>query len=181
VTQALFGIQRPGFYFLEVADSYNDARSVRPFKIRTAFTPSPDDYEPNDSFSTATLIPATGEHTLAIFPRGEADWFRVDIDDPGELTIEATGVPQNLDLAFQVTDADKNVILNWVAAPRPGGDVTGFVDLARAGTYYIELRDSYNDQGAIGPITLKTRYIRAPDQYEPNDSPGIATDLRPGG
>lgn len=181
VTQALFGIQRPGFYFLEVADSYNDARSVAPFTIRTAFTPSPDDYEPNDSFSTATLIPATGEHTLAIFPRGEADWFRVDIDDPGELTIEATGAPQTLDLAFQVTDADKNVILNWVAAPRPGGDVTGFVDLARAGTYYIELRDSYNDQGAIGPITLKTRFIRAPDQYEPNDSPGIATDLRPGG
>jgi hypothetical protein len=181
VTQALFGIQRPGFYFLEVADSYNDARSVKPFRIKTAFAPSPDDYEPNDSFSTATLIPATGEHRLAIFPRGEADWFRVDIDDPGELTIAATGVPANLDLAFQVTDADKNVILNWVAAPRPGGDVTGFVDLAQAGTYYIELRDSYNDQGAIGPIALKTRFIRAPDQYEPNDSPGLATDLRPGG
>ena len=27
---------------------------------------------------------------------------------------QATGVPPNLDLAFQVTDADKNVILNWV-------------------------------------------------------------------
>lgn len=181
VTDAVFDIKTPGVYFLEVRDGNDDKRSPEAFTLETSFVRSPDLYEPNDSFGTAAEIPPTGEHVVTIFPRGDADWLSVDVADPGQLSIETTEAPENLDPAFRVFNADKTVIVNWVTAPRPGGDTVGFADLAEPGRYYIELRDGNDSDGSVSPFKLTTRFTPTPDQYEPNNSMGYATELRPGG
>lgn len=174
-TAAVFDLKLPGAYFLELADSYNDQRSASPYTLSTAFVPSLDNYEPNDSFADAVAIPATGSRRLTLLPKGDADWFRVDVDHSGELKIGAFDVPQSLDVAIRVHNRDKQVIADWMVPPRPGGDTVGAVDLPRPGSYYIEIKDSYDDQGDIAHFRFETVFTPEPDQYEPNNTVGGAT------
>jgi hypothetical protein len=174
-TLAVFDLKLPGAYFLELADSYNDGRSVVPYTLTTVFAPSVDGYEPNDSFAEAVEIPATGTRRLTVLPKADADWFRLDVDHPGELKLGAFDVPASLDVAFRVHNRDKQVIADWMVPPRPGGDTVGSVDLGKPGAYYIEIADSYNDQGDIAFYRFETAYTPEPDQYEPNNTIGAAT------
>jgi hypothetical protein len=174
-TLAVFDLKLPGAYFLELADGSNDGRSIAPYTLTTVFAPSVDNFEPNDSFAEAVEIPATGSRRLTVLPKSDADWFRLDVDHPGELKIGAFDVPQSLDVAFRVHNRDKQVIADWMVPPRPGGDTVGMVDLPRPGDYYIEINDSYNDQGDIAHYRFETAYTPEPDQYEPNNSLGWAT------
>ena len=70
----------------------------------------------------ARFIPATGSRRINIFPIGDADFFLIGLDRPGELAVNATDVPQDLDVVLRLLDADQNVVRDWVAPPRPGGD-----------------------------------------------------------
>jgi uncharacterized caspase-like protein len=180
-TDARFAIAQPGIYLVEVRDNYNDARSSKGFTLDTHFEPSQDPYEPNESVAAARWLPPTGEHLLNIFPVNDADWFKIEVDHPGELWIETAEVPENLDVVFRVLNADMRDLTGWIAPPRPGGIAAGSADLSQTGTYFIEVRDSYNDQASVRPFTIVTRFTPSPDQYEPNDSPKLATPLRPTG
>ena len=180
-TDALFRIGTPGLYVLEVRDNYNDKRSGKAFTLETKFTPSPDPFEPNENITTATWLPPSGEHQLNVFPVTDGDWFRIEVDHPGELLIDALTVPENLDVTFRALTPEQRDLTGWIAPPRPGGDTTGAVDLAQPGVYYLEVRDSSNDQTSVKPFTFRTRFTPSPDQYEPNDTARAATPLRANG
>ena len=180
-TDASIAVKQPGLYLLEVRDGYNDGRSGAAFTLESKFTPSPDVLEPNETIGAASVISPDSQHALTLFPTGDADWMKLDVDHPGELVVEATEVPETIDLTFRLLNADQTDLTGWITAPRPGGDTLGSVDLPKAGTYYLEVRDSYNDAGAVEPLTFATRFTPSPDQYEPNDSPGLATSMRPSG
>lgn len=180
-TEAAFAVKEPGYYVLEVRDAQNDARSGDAFTLKTGFTASPDRYEPNDSVGAATAIEASGEHVVTIFPTGDADWYRIEVGRPGELQVEAREVPDTLDVTFRVFDPDHNDMTGWIPAPRKGGVTSGFTDLKRPGTYFVEVRDSYNDAGDVRPFQLATTFTPAVDTFEPNDTAAQATALRPDG
>ena len=180
-TDAVFAVKQPGLYFLEVRDGANDNRSSAAFTLETRFTPSPDSYEPNDSIGAASAIQPSGEAVATIFPRGDADWYSLEVDHPGELAIEAVEVPEAIDVAFRILNSDQRDLTGWIPAPRPGGDTVGAADLPRPGVYFLEVRDGSNDAGSVQPFKLVTRFTPAPDLYEPNDSPGYATTIPPTG
>jgi hypothetical protein len=180
-TDATFRVGTPGLYVLEVRDSYNDKRSGKAFTLETRFTPSKDPFEPNENIATATWLPLSGEHESNIFPVNDADWYRIEVDHPGELRIEALAVPENLDVTFRALTPEQRDLTGWISPPRPGGDTVGSVDLAQPGVYYLEVRDSYNDQTSVGAFTFRTRFTPSPDQYEPNDTARAATPLRANG
>jgi uncharacterized caspase-like protein len=180
-TYAVFDLPAPGDYRLEVVDSRNDQRSIEPFNLTTAFTPSNDRFEPNDSFGAAATIAPNGHHRFTVFPRRDVDWLRIEVDHPGELQFIVTQVPPDLDVNIRVHNQDKQVLQNWVAPARMGADTIGFADLPAAGAYYLEIADGRNDGRAITTMRIETRFIPTADQYEPNDSYGLATPISPGG
>jgi uncharacterized caspase-like protein len=180
-TDALFRIGTPGLYVLEVRDNYNDKRSGKAFTLETKFTPSPDPFEPNENITTARWLPLSEKHQLNIFPIADADWFRIEVDHPGELLVDALTVPENLDVTLRALTPEQRDLTGWIAPPRPGGDTVGSVDLAQPGVYYLEVRDSGNDQTSVKPFTFRTRFTSSPDQYEPNDTARAATPLRANG
>ena len=180
-TYAVADLARPGSYSIEVRDGANNARSERGFTLRSSFTASVDQSEPNDNIGAAYEVPQSGALPLTIFPLGDADWLAVTVDQPGQLELTARQVSEDLDVAFRVLDADQATVLGWTAAPRPGGETYGLADLARPGRYLIEVRDGANNQRSIEPFELETRFTPAPDQYEPNNTIGTARHLTPGG
>jgi hypothetical protein len=172
-----FDVARPGRYFLQVADGANDNASVEPFGLDLTFIASLDAYEPNDAIGSARVLTPGGEVPFTILPLGDADFFRVTVDQPGELAVSIDEGPENLDLTYRVLGADWTELAYWVAAYRKGGLTEGFVDLARPGTYFIEVRDGNNDGRSIEPATLKTVFTPTPGSNEPNNSFGEATPV----
>ncbi|MDH3264651.1 MAG: caspase family protein, partial [Paracoccaceae bacterium] len=175
------GLKEPGRYFLEIADGNNNAASVVPYALALDFAPVDDAMEPNDSFGAASIQAATGEHRIAIFPRGDADWVALDVDHPGQLQLQATEVPEDLDVYMRVWTADKSVLRDWFGPPRPGGDVDDFADLPRPGRYFVEIADGNSNADSAASFPLGLAFTAQPDQFEPNNGAADAKPLTPGG
>ncbi len=171
----------PGTYLIQVQDGSNDAATVEPFTFNVDFLPVSDEDEPNNSFSEAVIVPPSGSRKIAIFPRGDQDWFAIDVDHPGELSLLATNSPENLDIYLRVLDADSNQVIGWTGPARKGGDVEAVADLAKPGRYFINVTDGSNDAANPQLFDLQLTYIAQPDQYEPNNGPGDAAPLTLGG
>ena len=167
----------PGRYFIEVSDGNNDQASRQLFNLALTFTPEPDQYEPNNGPATAAPLTPGGKILFNILPRGDADWFRVDVASAGELAITIDESPKNLDLYYRVWDANRQVLRDWVAPYRKGGVTEGFADLPHAGTYFIEVTDGNNDDRSVLPATLSTTFTPVADTLEPNNAFGQAAPL----
>lgn len=175
--QGSIDFARPGRYFLQMADSYSDASSIEPFELELNYTASLDAYEPNETIGAAKPLTPGGEIQFTMLPLNDADWFRVTVDQPGELKVAIDEGPENLDITYRVVNPDWTELATWVAAYRKGGLTEGSVDLPRPGTYYIEVRDSYNDARSIEPATLKTEFTPTLGSNEPNNAYGEATPV----
>lgn len=171
----------PGVYLVEMADGNNSAESPDTFAFVAEFTPVGDETEPNDSFGQAAHLEPSGRHRLAMFPRGDRDWLAIDVDHPGELKMLATGSPKDLDLHMRVWDSNKDVIRDWIAPLRKGGDNEGYADLPRPGRYFIEIADGNSDASSEELFDYEIAFTPQPDQYEPNNGPAEAAPLTPGG
>jgi hypothetical protein len=179
-TRGTFDLPQPGTYIVEMRDGKDDERSVQPFDITFAFTPSVDKGEPNNSFGTATPLAPGQSITATILPLGDSDWYRVTVDEQGALDVAITGVPANLDVQFRVWNAERQVISDWYAPLAPGGDTKATVDLPTGGSYVLEVRDGRDDARAIEPYTLQVTFTPSQDRGEPNNSMGTATPLKLG-
>ncbi|MCC0042973.1 MAG: caspase family protein [Brucellaceae bacterium] len=179
-TEGFADLPRPGRYFIEITDGNSDASSAELFDYELKFTPQPDQYEPNDSPAEAAPLTPGGEILFNILPKGDRDWFRVDVPAQGELAISIDEGPENLDLHYRVWDADRKVVRDWVAPYRKGGLTEGFADLPAGGSYFIEVTDGNNDERSIDHATLKTVFTATGDGFEPNDGFGTASPLPTG-
>jgi hypothetical protein len=179
-TEGFADLPAPGRYVLELVDGNADASSPALYDLDLAFTPQPDQYEPNDDTGAATPLTPGGEVLFNILPRGDRDWFRVEAPGQGELAVTIDEGPENLDLHYRVWNVDRQVIRDWVAPYRKGGLTEGFADLPAAGSYFLEIVDGNNDERAIDHATLRTVFTATGDLFEPNDGFGSAAPLAPG-
>lgn len=180
-TEAMVHFGKPGVYFLRLKDGSDNAWSPDPFRIETRFFAAEDTYEPNDRMLAAREIPPSGEHVLAIFPRGDNDYLSFTADHPGTLEFLIEDVAEDMDVYGQVYDVDGKAISDWIGPKRDGGDTEGEVDIARPGRYFLRLKDGSDNATSPRGVTLTTRYLRAADQYEPNDTRELASPLTIGG
>ncbi len=179
-TIALMDLPYAGNYFLEVRDGRDDARAHQSFLIKTAYKASPDRFEPNNSLGRAASL-AIGELVRGtILPKGDIDWFSVDVDEQGELQIAVTQVPEKLDIVYRVWNDDATVISGWLAPLRAGGDTIHNIDLPNPGRYFIEVRDSRDDQRSVEAYAIELNFVPSKDRGEPNNSFGTALSLKLG-
>lgn len=156
-TEAVIDLPEAGRYYLEVHDDRDDQRSVRPFRLTFEFTPSGDRGEPNNNFAQA--VPLTLGETVeaTILPKRDADWYRVDVDRQGQLTVDITNSPEELDMVFRVWNNEKNTISSWLTPLSIGGNVTGNVGLPGPGSYYIEVHDGRDDARSVEPYRITAK------------------------
>ncbi len=136
-----------------------------------------DEQEPNDKFGQANLVAAHTETKGAIVPKGDVDWYAIEVGHQGELLVLFADPPAELDMAFRVFNADYAALTSWLYAPAPGADNVNIVDLPAAGRYILEVRDGKNDQATPAPYSMRLTFAATADWAEPNDSFGDAASV----
>jgi hypothetical protein len=178
--KAIVDLPAPGAYVVEMRDGRDDKRSIQPIDLQFAFTPSVDAYEPNGGFGTAAPLALGQSIEGTILPKGDSDWYRVDVDEQGALDIAITDVPENLDIHFRLWTSDKAYYTGWHAPLATGGENRVVVDLVAPGSYILEVRDGRDDQRSIDSYALSLAFTPTRDRLEPNNSFGAATPLKLG-
>ncbi len=156
---AEFDLKSAGTYRLEIRDAGNDGASTEPWGFDLAFAPTGETAEPNDSFGFASPFAPGETISGAILPQRDYDWRLVRVDTRGELSLRATEVPEGLNLAVRLWNADGGALTGW--AHFAEGPVV--FDLAGGGEYRLEFHDGGDD-------------ARSPENYvvETSFTPGLA-------
>ena len=179
-TEAIVDFPHAGMYYLEVADSHDDQRSAQPYNLQTTLTPMVDAGEQNDTFGSADPLQVGQAVQGTILPRRDHDWYKIEVPGRAEIQVLITNVAPELDIVFRVWNADKEVILDWQAPLRKGADTEATVDFPHAGTYYLELADSHDDQRSAQPYIVQTIFTPVVDAEKQNDSFGSAVPIQVG-
>jgi hypothetical protein len=166
----------PGEYFVQIGDDWNDAASPRAFPLRIAFREEMDATEPaNNTPAAAPAIALGSTVNPAIFPVGDTDWFKVEVEKRGYLSVQARDVPDGIAPEIRVctlTGAEPKELRGWRKLP----------DACRVepGAYYVELHDDWNDAASPQTFPLLVGFIEEMDAAEPNDARPSAKQLAPG-
>ncbi|MBC8415714.1 MAG: hypothetical protein H8E11_04720 [Candidatus Cloacimonetes bacterium] len=132
--------------------------------------------EPNNSIDQANEITLGKPFSIKITPLKDIDWFKVDLTEQGYLKVQASQVPEGLELEvgyalFQEWEGSKvKWLKNWRRLPDA-------LFIPEAGTYYFAIIDNYNDRESKEPIQIKVDFIPEFDAGEPNNTPENATSV----
>ncbi len=124
---------------------------------------TPDDETPDDDHENtperATTVKPTSFTSGALERQGDVDYFRVQVDQAGTLTVETTG---STDTLGQLRGADDQ----WISEDDDRGLGLNFwlVQPVSAGTYYVRVSgyESAPGEVATGPYTLVLRFAPTP-------------------
>ena len=164
---ALF-IPEAGTYYFAIIDNYNDKESKKPIQIKVDFIPEFDSGEPNNTPENATAIEFGTTVKPAIFPTGDIDWYKVNVEKQGYLLVKSKDVPQGItpEIYYAIYDewADPKIqkLRNWHKLP----DACAVTE---PGEYYIYLHDDYNDKSSETPFSFLVEFLAEIDICEPNN------------
>jgi len=166
---------KAGRYFLAVGDAKSRA-VAEPYRVVTRYLQG-DRFEPNDSFGTATEVPATLELAGTILPLGDVDRYAFTVERRGAVELRLDNVAAVLDPYVEIRNTENTVILGWTPLTvRDGATEPLVVDLNYAGRYFIALSDGKGDARSDQPYRLHLRQFPG-DANEPNDSFGTPTEV----
>lgn len=179
-TTGVIDLGEAGRYYLEVRDGSDSAEAEPPYTLATTFTPTADAAEPNNDAGLATPLALDQPRQGAILPRGDADWYALEVDQHGELQVTIDQTPANLDMVFRVWNNNLDLLKDWQAPLNEGGDTLGRIDLPGAGRYYLEVRDGGDSARSVEPYTITAIFAPSADLFEPNNNFGAAAPLKVG-
>ena len=141
------------------------------------------DKEPNNEIDQANDITLSQPFSLTINPKGDMDWFKVNLAEQGYLKVQASQVPEeiNLEIVFalyQEWEGEKEKRLRgWRRLPDA-------LFISEAGTYYFVIKDDHDNASSGKPAQIKVDFLKEFDPTEPNNAPEqaksveIGTDLK---
>lgn len=175
---ASVSIIEEGTYFVRVGDRYSRNSSDEEFMIRIDFTEEFDKFEPNQSPQEAKLVEFGEEYESAIFPIGDEDWFKVNVEEQGYLSVRARNIPDNLELAtyFATYDEYSSQKINTI---KSRGGVPQNISITEPGEYYIIFCDRYDRYASMDLFTWTVDFIEEMDIYEPNNTHSDAKEVKP--
>jgi hypothetical protein len=139
------------------------------------------EFEPNDRREQANDLPL-GRSVEGYFQyRGDYDYFRLLVDQPGrhEISIDLSALP-NYDQQFEIQDKDGKEL--WSAKGRPRGEPESVAYFTvKEGVYYIWVGG--NQKQIADKYTLSTRLLgpwRENEEAEPNDEIKWANEVNLG-
>jgi len=168
-------LSEPGTYFLRVHDA--DGRAQGQYTVTANLQMAADPYEPNHDFTRATSVPIGEVVQGYIFPNGDEDWYRVEVSDPGSLSVSLTNMPNNLRGYITMYDSNTNYLYVYQYANNDGDNVFLTYDIGSPGPYFIRIHDRDNESNSELTYSMNTAFQPAPDPYEPNNQIRYGTVL----
>ena len=127
---------------------------------------APDEYEPNDSMSTAKAITVNTPVLATLNINTDEDWFVIDATKTGKLTVTLKSIPEGCDYDLEVY-RDNGIRLSYSYASG-NLDEKAVAIINTVGKYYIRV---YSHIGSNPEDTYELKaFISIPDSYEINDS-----------
>jgi hypothetical protein len=139
------------------------ANAEQPYTL--TLTVDPDDgtweREPNDKPATATVIEVGHDYKGFIQPRGDVDYWRLDLKQPANVAMTVSAVPK-LDLKITVRDANKKgddgepAIVGMIDKNKVEAEERLVVPF-EPGSYLIEIREKGKESNGSKPYTLSIK------------------------
>jgi hypothetical protein len=154
----------PQTVFVQIREWGDDSYSALPYSMRVWFERGDEiDYvQRNEDFDHA--VPAVPGDTLygSYLPRGDQDFYAVDVDFPGVLEVKARSAHQTL---LRVYDAEREMVAEAGAYANREARLSPEV---HRGRYFVALSEWGNDDASTQPYQLELVLHRAePDEREP--------------
>jgi len=132
--------------------------------------------EPNNTIENANPINLGIPFQINIDPVKDIDWFKVDLAEQGYLKVQASQIPENLELevGFALFEEWGESKVKWL---RKWKKLPDALFIPKAGAYYFAIIDNYNDQASSDPIMIKVDFLPEFDTGEPNNTPELATSI----
>ncbi len=134
------------------------------------------DKEPNNKIEQANDITLGQPFSLTINPKGDMDWFKVNLAEQGYLKVQASQVPEEIGLEivfalYQEWEGKKEKRLRgWRRLPDA-------LFISEAGTYYFVIKDDHDDASSGKPAQIKVDFLKEFDPTEPNNGPEDAKEI----
>lgn len=152
-TEATVDLPTAGWYYLQVTDATDNERSAQPYALSLTYHRA-DAYEPNNSFGTATPLALSQSVQGTILPKGDHDWYVLELSAAGTIEIAVTDVPAELDIHVRVYNAEGTMIQNWIKPLRAGAETRGQAQIRNPGRVYLQVVDGGDDARSTEPYTL---------------------------
>ncbi len=107
----------------------------------------------NNSISTAVPISLGETINLRIWPRSDTDYYKLELTQGALLHLESQGAPSNIDLYVEIQDREKTMLAYNTDFAK--GKQCDFWYSAKPGTYWIMLKDGYDNDSSATNFTFR--------------------------
>ncbi|MFP4025199.1 MAG: hypothetical protein ACLFVR_11805 [Thiohalospira sp.] len=151
IPQACF-VPDSGEYFIIMHDAWDDEAIAKAFDLKINFITEFDQFEPNNSIENAKLIEYDSINDIAIFPKGDLDYFKF-IASSDKIKVSAKGYegiqPEMELLTADPANEGKYITeLKWTKLPTEIG-----VDKEKE--YFLVIHDAWDDNASKKLFQLK--------------------------
>jgi len=139
LTTLKLDLANPGWHFVGITDLMGTSHNAE-YAFSAAFEPVVDASEPNSVIGDATEINLGEGAKGIIFPKGDADFYKLWVASSGTLEVKLTDSPD--DMRARIDLYGKN--FNWITridASNPGDLATLKFEVVNPGWYYIGISD----------------------------------------
>jgi len=145
-----------GDYYIQINEHGDNYASMKPYTLNISLTPNNDPFEPNNQFSTAKAINLGTTVKGTIFPKGDRDYYKVDVLRPSELIIRVQS-NRMLQMSARVQTPENKTFHGWSAAKDFGEEVYIKKEVKNPGTYYIIIANHGDNRSDLQPYTLTVK------------------------
>ncbi|MBP6239150.1 MAG: T9SS type A sorting domain-containing protein [Saprospiraceae bacterium] len=129
----------------------------------SSFIYSQNESEPNNSFNEANSITLGNNLKASINPSNDLDYFKIQISQPGLLSVTVSNVPSNIGMRYSFYNAAQQQLVS--SEYSNGQSFTEFHQICTPGTYYIWLTDSVANAAQYNLLAT----LDVSDVYECNE------------
>ncbi len=170
----------PGGCYITVSDADGKAHSSS-YSLKVDFRPAPDSNEPNNLPGEATIIKPNQAVKAYICPSSDIDYYRLDVNTSGILALKVEDVPEDMKPYIKLRN---EYYMLWGSSEigdktgtNAGDSLTLEKGLLGPSGYLIAVSDA-DGKAHSDSYTLTFAFEPAPDNYEPNNDIGDATEIK---
>ena len=158
---------QPGTYWFKLEDGNNVRKSSDGLYTLKISLDTSDQYECNNTLSTASSIELNNTYRAQINSRGDVDYFKIEIPQSGILNINITDVPSNIEMLLTMFRSDGTELDKWWGWA--GQPIIFSQPICKAGIYWIKLEDNKASSQSSSELYSFGIFLDSSDQNECNN------------
>ncbi len=138
-----FAVHEPGEYYFRLRDRWDKKYSQELIDMKIEFLLQNDKFEPNDHFTQAAEIKDGDILNIAIFPKGDIDYFKIIPEKSGELSLRVRGNTGSLELTSRLYTVDPEDASELVSES-DRVSLPGKFEVNKDEEYYFYIKDRWD-------------------------------------